>query len=91
MSLAKGEKLYEYPKNGPFKLRKTLYATFDRHHYSIEFAVTGVILQAIRTVPAMPTAEPVALGSLKLIFTDTFDYRWNDTAAVAISSRHQRS
>jgi hypothetical protein len=29
----------------------------------------------------MPTADPVALGSLKLIFTDTFDYRWNDSGS----------
>lgn len=40
--------------------------------------MTSVISQAIRTVPALPTAEAVTFGALKLMFTDIFDYRWSD-------------
>lgn len=43
--------------------------------------MSSVISQSIRTIHAMPTAEPVTFGSLKLIFTDLFDYRWNDSGS----------
>jgi hypothetical protein len=41
----------------------------------------SVISQSVRTMYAMPTAQAVAFGSLKLMFTDLFDYRLNDAGS----------
>lgn len=43
--------------------------------------MSSVVSQSVRTIHAMPTAEPITFGSLKLIFTDLFDYRWNDSGS----------
>ena len=43
--------------------------------------MSSVILQSVQTTHAVQTTEPVTFGSLKLMFTDIFDYRWNDAGS----------
>lgn len=43
--------------------------------------MSSVILQSVQTTHAVQTTESVTFGSLKLMFTDIFDYRWNDAGS----------